>query len=699
MVTEHNDTIQRCVQKCHGVPKVEDRETCASGYSGPVPATRVNTSQRLQRLRQHLRNNSIDAYIISSEDAHASEYVSDYDARREYISGFSGSAGTAVVTADKAALWTDGRYFLQADEQLDCNWILMKAGQPNVPTTYEWLEKELSNGQAIGASSYNNPIGKLISKGQWLPEIQELLDAGIQFRPIDNDLVDAIWTTGRPAIPAGPVEIHPISFAGKNWSEKVGFVRNHLSAANVTALVVTGLDETAWLFNLRGADIPYNPFFISYAIVEMDRVRLYLRDHSTKLSSQDLQTHLNTNADGSCTGKQGNCVEVKNYNSMKADVAALAMQSSTRKIWISHSCNYAIYNSIDRTKAYQKSSPIALMKAVKNSVERQGMKNSHIRDAVALISFMQRLEKEVKEGKPWTEVSAAMELKKYREKQDYMKGLSFPSISGFGSNGAIIHYKPSNVTDRTITTEGMYLLDSGGQYLDGTTDVTRTFHFGTPTDFEKEAYTLVLMGAIDLALLKWPAGLYGRDLDAVTRAPLWKAGLIYNHGTGHGIGAYLSVHEGPGRISLGYRETTYESKLYDGMFFSDEPGYYEDGKFGVRLETIVEIVYVSTKYQYKNTKFLGFNPITLVPFEPHLINVQMMSAEQISWLNAYHKKVMDIVGKRLKDEGLTDAYKWVEARVKPYEMPTFPSSPATTVTCSVFVVMVTSVLTLFQCSM
>ncbi|XP_041355020.1 xaa-Pro aminopeptidase 1-like [Gigantopelta aegis] len=644
---------------------VNDRPSCKPG--APVPPSRVDTTARLSALRG--RFSGIHAYIVPSEDAHQSEYPAAHDLRRQYISGFSGSAGTAVILGNKAALWTDGRYFLEAESQLDCNWILMKSGVTGVPSVTEWLTSELKNtlNARVGASPF------FMSNSKWKTTSDQLSEGGVTLVEKNPDLVDDIWTSGRPPAPSSPINALPINYAGKSWQDKITELRADMTSKGAYAFVVTNLDETAWLFNLRASDIEFNPFFISYAIVEHNKTRLYLLNHAAKLIQEptDSKTtvklfgHLNTNMNGACTGKVGQCVEVKEYSSDNIinDIMAL----TANKIWISLLCNQAIFNSIPQAQRIQAKSTVALAKSKKNPIERQGMKKAYNRDSAALIKFLQLLEKEVKEGKHWTEVTAAAKLKSYRLSVEDNRGLSFSSISAVGSNGAIIHYTPSNLTDKQITTREIYLLDSGGQYLDGTTDVTRTFHYGTPTAYEKECYTLVLMGHIDLALLKWPKGLYGRQIDAVARAPLWKNGLRYLHGTGHGIGMYLSVHEGPGRISLSHALNPSDEPLDDGMYFSDEPGYYEDGKFGIRLETVVMVKKVDTKYQFPSTTFLGFDIVTLVPYEPNLINYDMLSDRQIQWLNDYHKRTEDEIGPLLAG---TPAYDWMKSKTKPYVRPT-----------------------------
>ncbi|XP_052709369.1 uncharacterized protein LOC128184084 isoform X3 [Crassostrea angulata] len=594
-----------------------DRPSCPEGQT--VPQTRVNTAERLVKLRTEMISAGIHAYIIPSEDAHQSEYPSDYDLRRKYISGLSGSYGLAVVTRDQAAVWTDGRYFLQAENELDCNWILMKMGESGVPSSTEWMISVL-------ASTTNAKVGAypfLINSGNWISYDTALSKERITMTPTSEDLVG--------------------------------------------------------LLNLRAADIAYNPFFLSYIIVEKqgNATTLYIKNAATKLTQNQTDTetteklyqHLNTGTDGDCTGKTDLCVTVLEYDpvAVQEKVRTVANSDATQMVMVSFSCNHALSSVIPEAKRLRENTPVAIAKAKKNEVERNGMRNSHKRDAVALITFMAELEKKVKSNVYMTEVSAALDLKKERMKGLYNRGLSFNSISAVGSNGAIIHYSPSNLTDKQITTSEMYLLDSGGQYLDGTTDVTRTFHFGTPSKYEKECYTRVLMGQVDLARFKFAKtkfGPYGREIDAIARRPLWEVGLQYRHGTGHGIGMFLSVHEGPGRISLSHAPFESDSPLDDGQFFSDEPGYYEDEQFGIRLENIFMVKEVETTYKFPNTTFLGFETVTLVPYEHSLINYDLLSQSQVDWINAYHKRIMDTIGEELR-VNKPEAYNWVAARTRP----------------------------------
>ncbi|XP_060570023.1 xaa-Pro aminopeptidase 1-like isoform X2 [Ruditapes philippinarum] len=642
--------------------------------NGEFVSTRTNTSSQVMALRTEMTLKKIGAYIVPSEDFHMSEFVSGYDQRRAFISGFDGSMGTAVITATHAALWTRGKYFLQAETQLGCDWILMREREPGVPTIEEWLGEQLKEQtlKKVGACPY------FFGNSAWQQHSMALEQQGLRIEPVLPDLVDKIWTDDRPEFPDTVINPYPLKYAGKSWQDKVGEVRQEMEKRDADALIVTMLDETAWLFNMRATDIRgfvNDPFFYSLAIVRPNSISLYIKNKDIKLtaapkdpeSDVNMKEHLNTRADGSCP-KTANklCVTVKeySYDTFIMELDALARNASVKRIWLSYFCNYAVYNMIDEDKIFVDNTPVAMLKTQKNDVEVQGMTNCHIRDAAALAIFASKLEKGVKAGEEWTELSASKELTRLRSLQDLNRGDSFASISSSGSNAAIIHYFPNNQTDRRITADETYLIDSGGQYLDGTTDVTRTFLWREPTSFEKECYTRVLMGQINLAMAIWTKGLFGREIDAWARQPLFDIGLTYKHGTGHGIGHYLSVHEGPGRISNYHAKFEWDVPLAEHMFYSDEPGYYEDGKFGIRLENIVYVKKVETKYSMKGVTMLGMETVTLFPYETHLIDYTIMSEKQISWLNDYNAMTLEKVGKLLKEQDAMDAYKWIEKRTK-----------------------------------
>ncbi|XP_033107019.1 xaa-Pro aminopeptidase ApepP-like [Anneissia japonica] len=629
-----------------------DQRDC-SGPNPRLTPTTIQTSLRLADLRKQMEVNRVRAYIIPSGDAHMSEYTAEHDKRREFITGFSGSAGLAVVSIYNAAIWVDGRYYLQVEQQVDCNWQVIRADDIGTLTPFQWIENELLYGYPVGFDPKTMPI-------QILKDAEEFFSTSpkrLRMQRLQNNLVDIIWRN-QPPLPDNRLMVLEQKYAGKSWQEKIKDVRKVMQEKDANTLLISVLDEIAWLFNLRGTDVTYSPVFFSYAILTSSSIRLYLSAFNKTKDDRVFQQHLNV-----CLSpyEAAPCVEVKTYADFYEDVM-LVGTLVRGKIWIGSSANVFIHDVITQEKKLTELSPIVLMKAVKNPIEQRGMKNAHIKDAVALIEFATWLEREVPRAKGnirrLSEISAATKLETYRRMQDGMKGLSFPTISGFGPNGAVIHYFPTEATNVAITNKNMYLLDSGGQYLDGTTDVTRTFHFGTPTAFHKEAYTRVLMGSIDLARLTFRTGIFGRDIDVVARAPLWASGLGYKHGTGHGIGHYLHVHEGPARIKYGYRPN--EAALQPGMFLSDEPGYYEPNSFGVRLETIVMVVEKPTTHKFSNWTFMGFEPITVVPFEPNLINYDMLSYDQIVWLNEYNKLIERTVLRELSPE----AQKWLRLRTK-----------------------------------
>ncbi|KAK6985390.1 Xaa-Pro aminopeptidase 1 [Biomphalaria glabrata] len=652
------------------------------GPNDVSPLTRVNTTGRLMDFRASLSSigrypKPISAFIVGSGDAHDSEYPAQYDKRRAYISGFDGSAGTAVITMTKAALWTDGRYFLEADETLDCNWSLMKSGIPGTPTVAEWLNSEMQ-----GEGNYVGVDKTLITEDEFqsLKKNLATLPKKAVLTLMDQNPVDMIWREGRPPRPTNPINVLDLKFAGVRWQDKVTTLRSNLTSHGAGAFVVTALDEIAWLFNLRGSDIDYNPFFLAYSIVESSRIRLYILDKERRLAANPvdkesptkLYQHLGTSMSGQCNGTISDlCVQILDYNQTKVDKDLQELSNKT-KVWVTPQTNAGILLSVQSNHTVE-SSPIAIAKSIKNPIERNGMKNSNNRDSAELVRFLAFMEKEITSGKYWTEVTASENLKQRRLSLQYNRGLSFETIAGFGSNGAIIHYRPSNTTDKVISGKSLFLLDSGGQYLDGTTDVTRTMHYGNPTDYEKECYTRVLMSAINLALTKWPSGLLGREIDVIARHQLWDVGLVYKHGTGHGIGAYLSVHEGPGRISY-MSKSKYEQPLKAYQYYSDEPGYYEDGQFGIRLETIVTVVPFTPKYSTAAQDFLQFEPVTFVPFEPNLIDYSILNSKQVSWLNEYNAKIRENILPLLGND--QQAIDWLNVRTKAIPLASRQSSNA-----------------------
>jgi Xaa-Pro aminopeptidase len=585
----------------------------------------------------------LDAYIVPYNDEHQSEYLADCDQRIKFISGFSGSNATVIVTADAAFLWTDGRYFLQAESQLDENWTLMKDGLPGVQKPDEWLLKSLNSGSTVGI----NPF--FVSKKLYAKYLKALKTNGSTLVPIvKQHLVDVVWKN-QPARPTNPVIPLGLEYAGSSWQDKAQLIRNNLQENNCVGLVITALDEIAWLFNLRGSDIDYNPVFFAYTIIDLESVSLFI---DPKQLSDDVKSHLELN------GTSGQ-VKVFPYDRTALEEQITGLKGSG-KVWLSEKASIGLH-SLLTADIFTDESPIQLAKAVKNASEIRGMKNCHIRDAVALCEYLYWLEKTVPGGTV-DEVSGSNYLDDLRSKQKDFVSLSFPTISGSGPNGAVIHYRATEATNRKLTAEDMYLVDSGAQFRDGTTDVTRTVHFGTPSQYQKECFTRVLKGHIGLAMAIFPNQTKGHQIDAIARQALWNVGLDYLHGTGHGVGSFLNVHEGPQSISPKAIEG---AAIEVGMVLSDEPGYYEDGSFGIRIENLVLVVPASTKHNFKNKGFLTFEALTLVPLQQKLIDINLLTSEELEWLNNYHELCIDKVGEELKSQGKLEVLEWLKREAAP----------------------------------
>ncbi|KZL65116.1 Xaa-Pro aminopeptidase [Colletotrichum tofieldiae] len=604
---------------------------------------RIDTTNRLSRLRELMKERNVDVYVIPSEDSHASEYIAGCDARREFISGFSGSAGCAVVTLDKAALATDGRYFNQASKQLDQNWQLLKQGLQDVPTWQEWSAEQSTGGKVVGVDP------ELIT-GSIAKKLAEKVkrSGGSDLVPLDQNLVDLVWAKDRPARPKNPVKVLPNKFSGKDVKTKLKELRQELDKKNSRAFVVSMLDEIAWLFNLRGDDIPYNPVFFSYAIITSDSATLYVDD--SKLG-EETRAYL-----------AGNDVDVKPYEIIFDSIDALRSSeksaeltpgTSSKRFMISTKASWALKRSLGGDgQVDEVRSPIGDSKAVKNKNEMGGMRACHIRDGAALIEYFAWLEDQLVAKKvKLDEVQAADKLEQLRSKQKDYVGLSFDTISSTGANAAVIHYKPERGACSVIDPTAIYLCDSGAQYLDGTTDTTRTLHFGQPTEAEKLAYTLVLKGNIALDTAIFPKGTTGFALDCLARQHLWKEGLDYRHGTGHGVGSYLNVHEGP--IGIGTRVQFAEVALAPGNVVSIEPGFYEDGSYGIRIENVAMVTEVKTKHSFGDKPYLGFEHVTMVPYCQNLIEPSLLTAEEKAWLNAHNADIFQKTKEYFRNDPLT----------------------------------------------
>jgi len=602
-----------------------------------------STTSLLKQLRHFMKDKKyvsevIHAYIIPSGDAHQSEYIAAHDKRREFITGFTGSAGTAIVTANEALLWTDGRYFLQAEKQLDSNWTLMKSGFGDTLKKEEWLSKKLPDEAVIGVDPY------LLSLDEWRTISQELKNSNKKLIRVDHNLIDLVWAAEQPPIPNSSLIALNQQYSGKTWEEKVKELQVTLDGNDVYGVVVAALDEVAWLFNLRGSDITFNPVFISYAIVTQDDVSLFIDESRV---TNTIRHHLKLDEE--------KCIlTVHPYNNIQEHLRKLGEME--KKIWISSKNSCALASLVAEKYLITKTSPVCTAKAIKNDTEIQGMKNSHIRDAAALCEYFCWLEEKVLCG-DLNEVDASDKLDALRSEQEDFVSLSFETISASGPNGAVIHYRGERDKCRSILPDDMYLCDSGGQYLDGTTDVTRTIHFGNPSDHQKECFTRVLKGHIQLSMAKFPNGTNGHKLDILARKPLWDIGLDYMHGTGHGVGSFLNVHEGPIHISPSRSD---DPPLQAGMFVTDEPGYYEDGCFGIRIENVLLVKLFELKHNFKGKGFLGFEPVTLVPIQRKLILPSLLSADEIDWLNEYHATVMEKVGSHLlKQNGKQKVLDWL----------------------------------------
>ncbi|KAL7905761.1 X-prolyl aminopeptidase [Trichoderma velutinum] len=608
---------------------------------------KANTTERLAKLRALMKEHNVQVYVVPSEDSHSSEYIADCDARREFISGFTGSAGCAVITETAAALATDGRYFNQAAQQLDDNWTLLKQGLQDVPTWQEWAAEQSAGGKTVGVDS-------TLITGSAAKKLAEKIrkSGGSDLVPLDVNLVDTVWGAERPARPQQRITVLSEKFAGKSVQGKLSDLISELEKKKSPGMFISMLDEVAWLFNLRGNDIPYNPVFFSYAVITPKGAALYVDE--SKLD-EECREHL-AKFD----------VAVKPYETFFRDAEQLHQQfvASTKgeesvkagSFLMSNKGSWALKRALGGDTAVEEiRSPVGDSKAVKNETEMEGMRACHIRDGAALIEYFAWLEDQLINKKAvLDEVQAADKLEELRSKHEHFVGLSFPTISSTGANAAVIHYGPERGNCATIDPKAIYLCDSGAQYLDGTTDTTRTLHFGEPTDAEREAYTLVLKGNIALDLAVFPKGTTGFALDSLARQHLWSTGLDYRHGTGHGVGSFLNVHEGP--IGIGTRIQYTEVPLAPGNVISNEPGYYEDGRFGIRIENIVMVKEVKTKYSFGDKPFLGFEHVTMVPYCRNLIDESMLTGAEKAWLNASNAEILEKTKGFFEGDALTTAW-------------------------------------------
>lgn len=588
-------------------------------------------NQRLASLREVMKREHLAAFIFPSTDAHQSEYVADHWLGRTWISGFNGSAGTAVVTMHSAALWTDSRYFLAAEEQLKgTEFQLMKLKIPGTLSIAEWLGKELQDVDSpeVGLDGWVNSYSSTSGL------IADLRKAGGITVRTNFDPLEEIWKD-RPSIPLKPVEIQPMEFAGEDVSSKIKRIRLALRAQHADGMLVSALDDIAWTLNLRGTDVHCVPVFVSYLLIASDKVSLFVDE--AKVSSE-IRAYLESNG-----------VSIYKYNKVEEGLKAY---SEYNILLDGNETSYYLWKAVRCQEIVQASSPIPAMKAVKNESEIAGYRSAMLKDGVAMVKFLKWLLPAVEAGGE-TEISIDKKLTALRAEQKLFRDISFDTIAGYQAHGAIVHYEATPETDIPLKPEGLLLLDSGAQYQDGTTDITRTIALGPITEEMKHIYTLVLKAHIQLELAKFPDGASGTQLDALGRECMWREGFNFLHGTGHGVGSYLSVHEGPHQIRMEYMPTP----LRAGMTLTDEPGLYLAGKFGVRIEnTVLLSDYMKTEFG----KFLQIEPLTLCPIDTAPIDLTMLMPEELAWLNEYHAKVYAELAPYLDEE----EKKWLENATK-----------------------------------
>ena len=578
-----------------------------------TPKTMNKIQDRLERLREIMRREQLDAFIFPSTDAHNSEYVPDYWKGREWISGFDGSAGTAVITMKSAALWTDSRYFLAAEEQLKgTEYQLMKLKMEGTPTIAEWLGKELAdvNGAEVGLDGSVNSYNTVVALRHELRN-----NGGITLR-INFDPLKWIWKD-RPALPADKIVVHPLKYAGESAASKLERIRKVLREKHVDGMLVSALDDVAWILNLRGSDVHCNPVFVAYLLIKTNGATLYV--DKNKITPEVEKWLLDA---GVLLDEYRNVLGgIENFD----EYNLLLDPDDTNSLLASANMRYG-------HKVFAES-PIAAMKAIKNSQEIEGFRAAMLRDGVAMVKFLKWLKPAVEAGGQ-TEISLDEKLTGLRKEQALFKDISFDTIVGYEKHGAIVHYEATSETDIPVEPRGFVLIDSGAQYLDGTTDITRTIALGPVTEEQRHVYTLVLKGHIQLELAKFPDGACGTQIDALARAAMWRDGMNFMHGTGHGVGSYLNVHEGPHQIRMEYKP----APLRAGMTVTDEPGLYLNGKFGVRIENTLLIK------EYKATEFgklLQMESLTLCPIDLAPVDVDMLLPEEKEWLDNYHVLVRE----------------------------------------------------------
>ncbi|QYR11351.1 aminopeptidase P family protein [Prevotella sp. Rep29] len=578
-------------------------------------------SNRLAAVREVMRREHLAAFVFPSTDPHNSEYVPDHWKGREWISGFDGSAGTAVVTMTSAALWTDSRYFIAAAEQLGgTEFVLMKERLPETPTVAQWLGEQLrdSDSKEVGID------GMTCAYSMVEGLIGELRKAGGLTLRTNLDILAQVWTD-RPSVPLNEVVVQPLNLAGEPAREKISRIRQALRGQHADGMLVTALDDIAWTLNLRGSDVHCNPVFVAYLLISSTKATLFV--DRRKLTAEALASLKEAG------------IDVDDYGNVQK---GLKDYFEYNILLDPDSVNYTLYKAASSHRVVAAASPVPAMKAVKNDAEIAGFHEAMLRDGIAMVKFLKWLKPAVAQGGQ-TEMSIVRRLYELRSEQPLFRDISFDTIAAYQEHGAIVHYEPTEATDMPLKAEGLLLIDSGAQYQNGTTDITRTVALGPLTEEQRRVYTLVLKGHIQLDMLTFPDGASGTQLDALARKDMWAEGYNYLHGTGHGVGSYLNVHEGPHQIRMEYRP----APLHAGMTVTDEPGIYLEGQFGVRIENTLLIT------PFKETafgKFLRFEALTLCPIDTEPIVREMMTDEEVQWLNSYHHRVREALSPHLSDE-------------------------------------------------
>lgn len=589
---------------------------------------KVTVNEKLRVLREKMRENGIHAYIVPSTDPHLNEYVPDHYKSREWISGFTGSAGTVLVTFDKAILWTDGRYYIQAAKQIKDSEFELYKMEKGIPNYMEFIEQNLSEGQVVGFDGKVMPCADVL-------KMKEKFDRkGISINS-DIDLIGEIWTEDRPSLPKEKLFIHDLTFAGLSVKEKLKQVLEQMEKNQVDYYIVSALDSIAWFLNLRGDDVSYIPVFISYLLISENSVTLFIDQEKL---TDEVKVYL-----------EENNILVKGYEEIFHELAGISADHSI--LVDNKKTSYSIYSAIKNAKIVNKDDIITKLKAVKNSVEIENIKKTYIKDGVAMVNFLYWLDTNIG-VKEITELDIADKLLGFRKEQEHCLGASFDTIAGYNANGAIVHYKATPENYAVLKPQGLLLVDCGGQYLSGTTDITRTIVLGEITHEQKRDFTLVLKSNIAMSTAVFLEGTTGKVIDALARQPLWKYHINYKHGTGHGIGFCLSVHEGPHGFGS-------DVALEPGMLVTIEPGIYKENRYGIRIEN--NVVVVEDKFDEEAGQFYGFEMLTYCPIDIRAIDVSLLDKHEIDWINNYHKDVYNVLSPYLDE----DQKNWLKKMTAP----------------------------------